>query len=26
LKLLKEYQIEYNIHPLLEDDDVYAQG
>ncbi len=26
LHLLKEYQIEYNIHPLLEDDDVYAQG
>jgi hypothetical protein len=26
LKLLKEYQIEYNIHPMLEDDDVYAQG
>ena len=26
LKLLKEYQIEFNIHPLLEDDDVYAQG
>ena len=26
LKLLKEYQIEYNIHPLLEDDDIYAQG
>ena len=26
LKLLKEYQIEYHIHPLLEDDDVYAQG
>ncbi len=26
LRLLKEYQIEYNIHPLLEDDDVYAQG
>ena len=26
MKLLKEYQIEYNIHPLLEDDDVYAQG
>lgn len=26
LKLLEEYQIEYNIHPLLEDDDVYAQG
>jgi len=26
LKLLKEYQIEYNIHPLLEDDNVYAQG
>jgi hypothetical protein len=26
LNLLKEYQIEYHIHPLLEDDDVYAQG
>jgi len=26
LKLLKEYQIEYSIHPLLEDDDIYAQG
>jgi hypothetical protein len=26
LHLLKEYQIEYHIHPLLEDDDVYAQG
>ena len=26
LQLLKEYQIEYHIHPLLEDDDVYAQG
>ena len=26
LKLLKQYQIEFNIHPLLEDDDVYAQG
>jgi hypothetical protein len=26
LELLKEYQIEYHIHPLLEDDDVYAQG
>src|SRR5438067_8617822 len=24
LQLLKEYQIEYHIHPLLEDDDVYA--
>ena len=26
LQLLKNYQIEYHIHPLLEDDDVYAQG
>ena len=26
LQLLKAYQIEYHIHPLLEDDDVYAQG
>jgi hypothetical protein len=26
LQLLKEFQIEYHIHPLLEDDDVYAQG
>lgn len=26
LQLLKQYQIEYHIHPLLEDDDVYAQG
>jgi len=26
LDLLKEYQIEYHIHPLLEDDDIYAQG
>jgi arsenate reductase-like glutaredoxin family protein len=26
LQLLKEYEIEYHIHPLLEDDDVYAQG
>jgi arsenate reductase-like glutaredoxin family protein len=26
MQLLKEYQIEYHIHPLLEDDDVYAQG
>jgi hypothetical protein len=26
LQMLKEYQIEYHIHPLLEDDDVYAQG
>jgi predicted phage-related endonuclease len=26
LHLLKEYEIEYHIHPLLEDDDVYAQG
>ncbi len=26
MHLLKEYEIEYHIHPLLEDDDVYAQG
>jgi hypothetical protein len=26
LQLLKAYQIEYHIHPLLEDDDTYAQG
>ncbi len=26
LQLLKEFQIEYHIHPLLEDDDTYAQG
>ena len=26
LQLLKDFQIEYHIHPLLEDDDVYAQG
>jgi hypothetical protein len=26
MNLLKEYQIEFHIHPLLEDDDVYAQG
>jgi hypothetical protein len=26
LQLLKNYQIEYHIHPLLEGDDVYAQG
>lgn len=26
LQLLKDYQIEYHIHPLLEEDDVYAQG
>ncbi len=26
LQLLKDYQIEYHIHPLLEDEDVYAQG
>ena len=26
LQMLKKYQIEYHIHPLLEDDDVYAQG
>ncbi|HET9999986.1 MAG TPA: hypothetical protein VFQ36_03765 [Ktedonobacteraceae bacterium] len=26
LQLLKNYQIEYHVHPLLEGDDVYAQG
>ena len=26
LQLLKNYQIEFHIHPLLEGDDVYAQG
>lgn len=26
LQLLKDYQIEYHIHPLLEEDNVYAQG
>ncbi len=26
LELLKAYQIEYHIHPLLEDDDTYAQA
>ena len=26
LHLLKNYQIEYHIHPLLDGDDVYAQG
>jgi hypothetical protein len=26
LQLLKAYQIEYHVHPLLEDDDTYAQG
>ncbi|GAC1566496.1 MAG: hypothetical protein NVS3B14_09280 [Ktedonobacteraceae bacterium] len=26
LQLLKAFQIEYHIHPLLESDDVYAQG
>ena len=26
LQLLKSYQIEYHVHPLLEGDDVYAQG
>ncbi len=26
LQLLKEYQIEYHVHPLLEDDYTYAQG
>jgi hypothetical protein len=26
MQLLKDFQIEYHIHPLLEDDDVYAQG
>ena len=26
LQLLKSYQIEYHVHPLLEGEDVYAQG
>ena len=26
LQLIKNYQIEYHIHPLLEGEDVYAQG
>lgn len=26
LQLLKNYQIEFHIHPMLEGDDVYAQG
>ncbi len=26
LQLLKNYQIEYHVHPILEGDDVYAQG
>jgi hypothetical protein len=26
LQLLKNYQIEYHIHPFLEGEDVYAQG
>jgi hypothetical protein len=26
LELLKAYQIEYHIHPMLEDDDTYAQA
>jgi hypothetical protein len=26
LQLLKAFQIEYHIHPMLEEDDVYAQG
>jgi hypothetical protein len=26
LQLLKDFQIEYHIHPLLEEDDTYAQG
>ena len=26
LQLLKDYQIEYHIHPMLEEDDTYAQG
>jgi hypothetical protein len=26
LQLLKAYQIEYHVHPLLESDDTYAQG
>ncbi len=26
LQLLKSFQIEYHVHPLLEGDDMYAQG
>lgn len=26
LQLLKDYQIEYHVHPLLESDETYAQG
>jgi hypothetical protein len=26
LQLLQKFQIEYHIHPFLEDDDIYAQG
>ncbi len=26
LQLLKAYRLEYHIHPLLEDEDTYAQG
>ena len=26
LQLLKNYQIEYHVHPILEGDDIYAQG
>ncbi|GAC1653947.1 MAG: hypothetical protein NVS4B12_25850 [Ktedonobacteraceae bacterium] len=26
LQLLRNYQIEYSVHPLLEDGDTYAQG
>lgn len=26
LQLLKSYQIEYHVHPFLEEDNVYAQG
>ncbi len=26
LQLLKNYQIEYHVHPLLDDENIYAQG
>jgi hypothetical protein len=26
LQLLKEFQVQYHVHPLLEDDSTYAQG
>ncbi|GAC1432346.1 MAG: hypothetical protein PVS3B3_26840 [Ktedonobacteraceae bacterium] len=26
LELLNNYQIEYHVHPMLEDEDIYAQG